>query len=308
MIPTMNLVAAGCKLKISKVKKLLKKYLFNTQITLSRDELKTIDDFVLHQIYLSHDSVRKVDYQHMLSRLEFVRNPRRVSEAIDSLGVVVVNEFLTQELVGELYASIKKCLVDPNVPMINADQPKKTYGQLASFNEAIRYVRGGFDHGMIDIFNIDLYPEFPSNISSLNDISRYCGFNDNLVLDNVNAYINRGVVNTRGFHVDTFGEKYKAFVYLTDVLELADGPYCYSLGSHVPNNSTSINRKLGLMSGNAYNHPLPVGESIVPLFGRAGTLIVSNQAGIHRGIPQSRDGERVVLVLSFHDAAKAYRR
>ena len=38
---------------------------------------------------------------------------------------------------------------------------------------------------------------------------------------------------------------------------------------------------------------------IIPILAKKGSLVVSNQTGIHRGIPQSKNGYREVIVLRY---------
>ena len=170
----------------------------------------------------------------------------------------------------------------------------------------IANIRRGTDEGMVDFYNIDNhYPEALAIRNELLDSGLKELLEDlsgkKLYLKSMNAYVNIDVTDTRGFHVDAFGvTQIKVFVYLTDVLELKNGPYCYVLGSH---------REKALQSVNSYASPL-VGltatdlvlldfSNAYPILGPAGTLIVSDQSGAHRGFPQEVGGRRALCVFNF---------
>ena len=98
--------------------------------------------------------------------------------------------------------------------------------------------RSGSDAGMVDIFHPERLSEAMANAvaSCLHErlISR-------LLLAAAwlpmrvkcrNLYVNRGVQDTRGYHCDGQSQKFKSFVFLTDVRDLSDGPYCYVPATH----------------------------------------------------------------------------
>ena len=98
--------------------------------------------------------------------------------------------------------------------------------------------RTGSDAGMIDIFHperlsINLGKRIQNClhetliqklllVSSMNRMRVKCR----------NLYLNQGVQDTRSYHCDGRSLKFKSFVYISDVNELDDGPYCYVKGSH----------------------------------------------------------------------------
>jgi hypothetical protein len=149
---------------------------------------------------------------------------------------------------------------------------------------------------MIDIFNADrIYP----NLSSLRATLEHLNFQKLIgaKIKNINLYINKSVIKTRGFHVDCFKPSYKIFIYLSDCLKLSDGPYCYVTESNKPSVLREFNEILSNnLSENQTESPLFDFENVVPILGPAGTLIISDQSGIHRGFPQSLGAERLVLV------------
>jgi hypothetical protein len=157
---------------------------------------------------------------------------------------------------------------------------------------------------MLDIFNMDLAipglkdlkgDEFIQGVISKAAQEPYTA-------DNLNIYINRSVTNTRDYHADTYSGKYKAFVYLTDVPDPSYGPFSYVRGSHQPSRirrrfrSFVNDRFRDVPSTNAvFYSTSDVDVCTAP----KGTLIVANQAGLHRGMPQEEGKERMLVSISY---------
>lgn len=135
---------------------------------------------------------------------------------------------------------------------------------------------------------------------------------DPFVFDIVNAYYRQqfhsGLLmfqhntqsnaNTRYFHVDAFSREFKAFLYLEDV-DMGNGPFTYIRGTH-----RSHVRRIGKqLQGNENGSPTSFHENdVASLLGKevkltapAGTLILTDVRGLHRGSPQI-DRSRSVLV------------
>ncbi len=99
----------------------------------------------------------------------------------------------------------------------------------------------------------------------------------------------RSNANTRYYHVDWFGKQFKAFLYLDDV-DKGNGPFTYLLGTH---RSYFIRLKKQIV-GNTEGTPTSFYENDlksvlkheVQICGPAGTLILADVRGIHRGSPQ----------------------
>lgn len=104
--------------------------------------------------------------------------------------------------------------------------------------------------------------------------------------------------NTREYHVDAFEREFKAFLYLDDV-DKGNGPFTYIRGSH----RAHLKRLKKQLVGNDDKSPTSffdadVGslkDDEVLLTGGAGTLILADVRGFHRGSPQL-DRSRSVLV------------
>ena len=177
---------------------------------------------------------------------------------------------------------------------------------LIGDGKPVANIRKGTDAGLVDLFHADNhYPEALAIRSELLDSGLKELLEDvsgtKLYLKSMNAYINIDVTDTRGFHVDAFGvTQIKVFVYLTDVLELKDGPYCYVLGSHREKALQSVNSYASTLIGLTDTDIVLLDfANAYPILGPAGTLIVSDQSGAHRGFPQEVGGRRALCVFNF---------
>lgn len=103
---------------------------------------------------------------------------------------------------------------------------------------------------------------------------------------------------TREYHADAFTPEFKAFLYLEKVTE-GNGPFTYIRSSQ---NAVFLRFKKELL-GNKRGSPTSFYEkdvksllkNEVKITGNAGTLILADVRGIHRGSPQ-KDKSRSVLV------------
>lgn len=114
----------------------------------------------------------------------------------------------------------------------------------------------------------------------------------------VNMLRNESVTRTRGLHIDNLKGNYKAFLYLGDVAK-EDGPYAYVPGSHrrpdLLKREARLNGLKGLPETNSYAF-----ESYeIAMPAKKGTLIISCQSGVHRGLPQRLGASRTVLVGNY---------
>jgi len=111
----------------------------------------------------------------------------------------------------------------------------------------------------------------------------------------------------RGFHTDDVTPPtYKAFIYLNDVDDYGDGPYTVIPGSHRHTLRRIINylysQALAVCSRPTTYKPkediqLFYGDrQAVPIFAKAGTLIMSNQQLVHKGWHKHDRNRRYALV------------
>jgi hypothetical protein len=107
--------------------------------------------------------------------------------------------------------------------------------------------------------------------------------------------------NTRYYHVDAFEREFKSFLYLDDVDD-GNGPFAYLPGTHRKHLLRLKKQVVGNRDDNDTSfYPEEIGmglESETRITGPAGTLIIANVRGLHRGTPQ-QDRSRSVLVNYF---------
>jgi hypothetical protein len=151
-------------------------------------------------------------------------------------------------------------------------------------------------------------------------------FDDDLIRGLFRAYLSPGVVSSRHefdyryglsdigfrqsdlFHFDNWRPICKAFLYLTDVSE-ANAPFVYMLGTHRPA-KWRLRHEIdwetyGPTGPHGYLFPREV-EALQARYaweqrictGAAGTLILADFRGLHRGTPM-RAGQRVLLNNTF---------
>ena len=176
----------------------------------------------------------------------------------------------------------------------------RKYSQLANYNKPIIMKRSGADEGMIDIFNVDQLIQNKHIINTVVKTLKTFECVRDYTLQSVNMYINQGITSTRCFHLDTKNEKLKGFIYLTPVTTLDDGPYSYVVGSHRSLELLSLNNKIFGRNKHKLDVPVVPTDLAVACTGSAGTLVVSDQRGVHRGHPQSSDfNSRILLAFNL---------
>ena len=183
----------------------------------------------------------------------------------------------------------------------------RNYYDLAGSKKPILHQRLGEDFGMVDIYNFDRLcgaqgQQLKAALAEPIIQQLFAESGKKWRPRNLNVYVNRSVSSTRGFHVDSYGgRQIKAFIYLTNVLELDSGPYTYVLGSHRSDAFQRANIALTSMGTpfGSTDVPFVVTERVLPFLARAGTLIVSDQSGAHRGHPQAEGASRAIAVLNF---------
>lgn len=111
----------------------------------------------------------------------------------------------------------------------------------------------------------------------------------------------------RGYHNDCVTPTvYKAFIYLNDVNDYGDGPYTVIPGSHLHTSRKIINYLYGcliaiLFKSTAFNPRddrslFYSDKQSVSIFGKAGTLIISNQQLAHKGWHNHDKNKRYALI------------
>lgn len=235
----------------------------------------------------------------MSSFLSCVSNQiqRQDIEKLRKDGIVMIEDYYKREECEDARQSLIDALESGNYP--NLDEWDGD--DFLSAEEPVINRRGGADEGMIDFGSVDQIIDLAAkfrNDEFIMDLLNEASSKTHTV-QSVNAYINRNVTSTRTYHADTYGDKFKAFLYLTNVPTEDYGPYSYIKGSHktstiVRNTSKIMNKVRGERSTNAIFYDE---SDVVKCKAPKGTLIISNQSGYHRGIPQTPKHERMLLNL-----------
>jgi hypothetical protein len=265
--------------------------------------------------------------------------PRQVRQKLEEYGVCVLTDYVPHEIA--LAAGIEisdflgqqGILEDGRIPLGKTIKERDKYRETEQFSWQYDYAKyattdyravqelenpfinirsivpGVADAGKIDIFSFEkLARSFALEnllacydatmreevVSFIEDLSGYKMVQPNL-------YYDGGVTTPRGPHLDNNLEQYKLFIYLTDVTEIKNGPYCYAPGSHKKRNWMSKERLIN--SANRYastevsSFPF---DGYTRMLGPAGTAIISCQSGIHGGWPQGADGRRALIVSNYN--------
>jgi hypothetical protein len=230
-------------------------------------------------------------------------------------GVVLIRSFLDAEAIAaaeESVLELKRALAerpaDRNLEtatlLVQAAVREVTgYGAMSKHPKAIANVRHGADEGMVDVFNFDrLRPETAEALRRPFSDPRLLGLLDAagaLRPANLNLYLNRDITHTRGFHADSYERTQKGLCYLTDVTDLGFGPYCYVRRTHLDGPWRWANRKISELAAGPTEAPFVDPAMILPCVAPRGTLVLSDQSGVHRGLPQEPGRERQVLVMRY---------
>lgn len=216
-------------------------------------------------------------------------------------GFVVIPDFLDRDTCDRLCSSV--------VDLVSTDTRS---GRVNLAGRAYADVRNSFDGeknydtGMIDIFHVDealpdepIFSEFKRSKIVADIIKQAAGTSP--TAKSVNVYVNRDATVPRSLHADSLNQvQFKSFVYLSDVLSDADGPYSFVPRTQRPN----IYRYLNLVRNLVRGSPI-TDMRIAPTWRRVkfvapkGSLIVTNQRGFHGGEPQKPNHERVLVVANW---------
>ena len=80
---------------------------------------------------------------------------------------------------------------------------------------------------------------------------------------------------------------------------MENGPYTYVTKSNINSSLTNINKQISFGLPNKTETPLVNLDNIVPILAKKGALVISDQGGSHRGLPQSYGNHRTVAVMNF---------
>jgi len=230
-----------------------------------------------------------------------MEDPEAYAARLAERGVVAVEEYVPADRCDRFRSEIEAVLEDlPSAP------PDAGYGDLAAWDGAVVKQRSGdWDAGMLDVFNIDAavpdLESFRTDPFIERMINEATPEDRTYAPDNLNAYVNRSVTETRDYHADTYSGKFKSFLYLTDVSDEAYGPFSYIPGTH---EQSAIRQKSTTLVNKIRDRPRTDAtfydaDEAVTFTAPRGTLIVANQAGYHRGTPQEEGHERLLVTTSY---------
>jgi len=293
-----------------------------TDLTESTNGVTLNDIAELNEAYFRYvedlslrDLQKRIDEVSVSTR-EIERDPTRAREVLDIFGILVIPESAPSEICAyaadsmvdlcSAYARHGVDTYEDEQALYQVGTSKlKGYRQLSTYGKTIINVRRGQDEGMLDVFNCDL--ALPDQMGALRRV-----FEDPSILHilnrpnlrprNLNTYVNEGITRTRGFHVDSYSEHLKAFIYLSDVPSLEDGPYTFVKRSHGDSAFRRVNRALCDDMTPATETPVIDPLAITPVLAPKGSLVISDQSGSHRGWPQSPGRQRA---CRDHDSLRA---
>lgn len=216
-------------------------------------------------------------------------------------GIVVVEDYLPAGTCEEIRSEVEAALEGDG---LSAANPEDDYADHVARGEPLVKRRSGErDDGMLDLFNMEL--RVPG-LASFKDDEFVAGIvngatDEHYTADTVNVYVNRSVTETRGYHADTYTGKFKSFLYLTDVPDESYGPFAYLRGSHDHSLVTrKVSQLVNHLRGAPHTDAVLYDESKATVCtAPRGTLIVANQAGYHRGIPQEPGRERMLATTTY---------
>jgi hypothetical protein len=213
-------------------------------------------------------------------------------------GITVIPDFMPSD------TATKYCGLLENFIRNYSTSTKLENGTYIGFRTEVSNDRA--DQGMIDISNVDNSIKEIEPLLFAGEIEKIISkaVKGKVSFYRLNAYINVGVTNTRDYHVDSFSKNYKAFIYLTDVTDNSFGPYSYILGS---NRFTWV-KYLNIYRNSILSHKYRVPDmpkfysksKVFNAIGKKGSLVISDQFGIHRGIAQEPGKKRVALIFNFN--------
>jgi hypothetical protein len=244
--------------------------------------------------------------------------PRTISECLHTYGVCIIKNFWNFEPnPTSLVHSLSDQALSPSNHFSIVDAKKRlpiiTKRGRLYFNRITNSWMSS-DSGITDIFNphalfssttsiytllTDIEREVTSFVYGLDEIARL-----NIALRWSNYYQYRDCCTPRPLHVDTLYPQVKAFLYLTDIFDIRQGPYAFIPSSHrqklVHRLSINLNQvRKSDIGDNPYDSTLYSSTCAIPLFASSGDLILTRQDAVHGDLPAMLPFDRDILVFSF---------
>jgi len=242
---------------------------------------------------------------------------KQCKEEILDDGYVVIKDFLSAEdckrIKSEFLNLLEKFDLSktkdyPELKVVNHTKKREVSGNLGNLSEPVLLTRGlqGFDENMIELFKAEKLINLPTQKirEHIDQLALWTNLSKYRV--SFSIYYNKGVTNTRGYHRDNSPlpvpgnpretkRLYKFFMYITDVSSIDQGPYSYIPGTHTWDNCEEYSKQLQPISQNDLD--LSLDPKI--FLEKAGTVLITDQAGFHRGLPQNEKSERLMLVCKI---------
>jgi len=230
---------------------------------------------------------------------------KEVASNLSKNGIAIIEDYYSSEKCDKIYDEVMDVVENIDYDESEIGEEIGDDGKKFSKNGMRIDIRGGRDKGMFDIHHID---------ESVGELRKFKndGLIQNIIKEaagekpetkSTNLYYKESNTSTRGPHHDTFSNKYKSFIYLTDVDSLSHGPYSYVEGSHNPSYAkegiTKVVNKIRGQPKQDSLFPHRHEKSANKITGKKGTLIISNQTGVHFGYPQEEGYDRM-LVTNHH--------
>ena len=243
-----------------------------------------------------------INLYHIADR--FSSKEKRIIDQAKTLrkdGIICIPNFISAELCDKIYAEALPFLSQQKQTAL---LPSGTYIDYRSSNNA-----SGPDAGMIDVAHIDR--EIASvrsiDLTLSHEIMRQLS-SMQLYLSQINLYYNKNVPGTRIDHVDNCQPIiYKGFIYLTDVEDASYGPYSFMPGTQRFSPRVYFNLVANIFRKKYRSTDMPDSNPTkrVVATGKKGTLVLSNQNGIHRGLTQTEGRERMAIIVNYLVLSKA---
>jgi hypothetical protein len=220
---------------------------------------------------------------------------RKYSKEIRENGIISIGNYLDESFCDQLRNEIEGFAADYPESVVLENGTEITHRNSKDAT--------GADHGMIDIKYTERSIKSVSSVDQTPLIKILeSASNQEVIAVRVNAYVNVGVENTRGYHIDDAQpHMYKAFVYLTDATDLSCGPYSFVKKSHRFSLHSYVNiiKNLFIKNNRSTDSPWYDHNLVQHCTGKKGTMVMSNQNAIHRGMPQDKGKKRVAIIFSF---------
>jgi hypothetical protein len=235
-------------------------------------------------------------YFLLFSKINKNCNYSDYSQKLRKEGIVIIPEFLSYEECNQIVSKIEdlignysKTTALPNGTIIEFRNEDRTWG---------------FDTDMIDIRRLDKSLKELESIRYNSMIQQIISEAYNRIVSSArfNCYVNNSVNDPRIYHVDNLHYlQVKSFILLTDVPDPSFGCHSYIKKTHKFSFLKYINIIYNLFCETTHKMDMRLyhSKNIVNVIGKRGTLVITDQNGFHRGLPQEKGGKRVMLVNTF---------